>query len=312
MPEREVRRQIELDIKFKLEHFGLLKLSGLFSPEMCYHDRLVPLYQAMGFHWTVIDDQVAETNGISVPAQEIFQVNGFSVLMRSAWWSDKVRRADHEGERLTGRKFVDQMGNEIAGKDHDCYKIIALSGETFGHHVKYYQETFLREMLFALRHRENVRLCLVSDLLNINSLHKCEKQKEIGKGFAYFPPSSWATQADDYRRGDPYPHWCSRGNPIHEKLWQLTGLILSSCEGISFEDNANHDLRKLLDRAFYSTQYFWASIWFWEPERAEQIYEGIDLQMRALYMCAELTQNARLLKEGEDLYTQLMWEIYKA
>ena len=35
---------------------------------------------------------------------------------------------------------------------------------------------------------------------------------------------------------------------------------------------------RLLDRAFYSTQRFWASFWFWG---AEQIYQGIDHQMRA-------------------------------
>jgi hypothetical protein len=307
IPKHEVVRQIELDIKFKQEFFGPTERTGILSPELCYDDTLVPFYKNLGFRWTVTDDLVMGSNGIMVNGHEVFLIRDFAVFMRSSFWSDRIRKPDDSGRYMTGREFVEHMRREIEGQEQDCYKVIVLSGETFGHHVKYFEETFLRDMLFALKRCDSVRLCLMSELLEVESLRKIEKRREQYKGFDYFPLSSWATQPDDYRRGDPYPLWHSGGNPIHEKLWALTGLIFDSCANINFANNDNQNLRELLDRAFYSTQYFWASIWFWRPEL---VYEGIDLQMRALYKCARLTGNREILNKGQELYAGLMWEIY--
>ncbi|PZN84816.1 MAG: hypothetical protein DM484_02325 [Candidatus Methylumidiphilus alinenensis] len=310
LPDQEVKRQIALDKDLKSEHFGVTTTSGIFSPEMCYHDKLLPLYQEMGFQWTIIDDCVMEINGIRIPQHEIYHVNDIAVFMRSELWSNRIKNGHH----LTGREFVRQMEAEIQLQQQDCYTIIAISGETFGHHVKYYQETFLRDMLCKLSKSDSVELCLVSDLLNIKGLSKIEKPKEVGQIFEYFPPCSWATQPDNYKRGDYYPLWKSKDNPIHENLWKLTDLIWDANSNINFniEGDEQHSglnkLRDLLDRAFYSTQYFWASIWFWNPER---IYEGIDLQMRTLYLTASLMDNYELLKAGQEIYTQLMWAIHQ-
>jgi hypothetical protein len=306
IPIQEVRRQIELDIRYKSEHFGLETLGGIVPPELCYADELVSLYRDMGFSWTIIDDRVMEMNGVRVPDNEIFHVSQFAVLMRSSFWSDRLRRPSENGTYPSGREFVRQLEREVAGRNQDCYKIIALSAETFGHHVKYYEETLLRNMLFEIEKSNTVRLCLVSDLLKTDTLVLTEKSKEKDRTFSFFPPTSWATQPENYQRGDWYPHWKSRGNPIHEKLWELTNLIFDACRDINFQNDAHSDLRSLLDRAFYSTQYFWASIWFWNPE---QIYDGIDLQMRALYKCARLTRNLRMLNRGELIYTALLWAI---
>lgn len=307
IPEREVARQIELDIKFKQELFGLMNRTGILSPELCYDDALVPRYKDLGFRWTVTDDRVMGINGIAIKDYEILQISDFTVFTRSSFWSDRIREPGEAGRHMTGREFVEHMRREIEGQERDCYKVIVLAGETFGHHVKYYEETLLRDMLFALKRCDSVRLCLMSELLEIPTLHKTEKRREEYKSFDYFPLSSWATQTDDYQRGDPYPHWNAHGNPIHEKLWALTDLIFDACSNINFSNNDNQDLRELLDRAFYSTQYFWASIWFWRPEL---VYEGIDLQMRALYKCTRVTGNREMLKRGQDLYAELMWEIY--
>jgi hypothetical protein len=308
LPEDEIRRQIELDAEFKAIHFGLTARTGILSPELCYDDQLLPVFRNLGFRWTVIDDRVMEMNGVAVPDSAIWRVADFAVFMRSSFWSDRIRRADVGGRHLTGRQFVDDLRREALSKDRDCYKIICLSAETFGHHVSFYEETFLRDMLFALEECGDVRLCQVSDLLKTTSLGGEEKQRENSRTFEYFPPSSWATQPEDYGRGDFYPHWKSSGNRIHERLWSLTQTILDSCRSIDFDNGANHELRSLLDRGFYSTQYYWASVWFWTPEL---IYVGIDQQMRALYKCVELTGNRRLLKEGGRIYADLMWEIYK-
>jgi len=56
--------------------------------------------------------------------------------MRSSLWSDRL--TPQAGRQPpTGRDFVAQLSHEIAQRNHDAYKIIALPGEAFGHHIKY-------------------------------------------------------------------------------------------------------------------------------------------------------------------------------
>ena len=281
---------------------------------LCYEDRLLPLFADLGFKWTIIDDSIMTMHGITIPDHEILRVNKVSVFMRSSFWSNQISQpvkadpAYRGGPYLTGREFVRRMRSEVADQDYDCYKIIALSGEAFGHHIKYYQETFLRDVLFELLHTPTVRLCRVSDLLHQRTLSKRIRNKGSDKQFMYFPPSSWAVTPEDYEPSYPYPQWKSHGNIVHEKLWKLADVIFEACEGLDFENDAHSTLRGLLDCAFYCTLYHSASTGFWEPD---EIYAGIDLQMRALYTCARLTDNHRLLEEGQSLYKELMWEIHK-
>jgi hypothetical protein len=308
IPRQEVVRQIELDVGLKEKNFGRIPKKGIIPPELCYDDKLIGIFKDMGFKWTLVDDKVMATNGVAVPDTEIYQVDGFTVFMRSSLWSDGLTKKRASGRYWTGKEFVRHLRDEMAGKDRDCYKILELTGETFGHHIKYYQETYLRDMLFALRDCDSVRLCTVSELLDASSLRKVEKRRERDKSFQFFPPSSVATTSEELRRGDLYPHWKSNDNLVHEKLWALTNLILEACRDMDFGNGRNSDLREMLDRAFYSGQYFSASVWYWDPKR---IYEGIDLQMRALYKYARLTDDKRTLEEGQHIYAELMWQIFK-
>lgn len=308
LPDQEVRRQIELDVQLKSDRFGLTARAGVLLPELAYHDKLVPLLQNLGFHWTLVDDSVMGANAVAVPDRQLLCVSGFAVLMRSSFWSDQIRNSGPDGQHLTGREFVDLLRREAHASENDCYKIVALSAETFGHHINYYDETFLRDMLLSLECCPSVRLCRVSELLDTKTLEKAEKHPESARDFQYFPPCSWGTLARDYEHGAPYPHWCYRGNPVHEKLWELTNLILECSQRIDFSNAANRDLRESLDRAFYSSQYYWASFLFWKPDL---IYQGIDRQMRVLYRCVEVTHSPRLLRQGGQLYADLMWEIHK-
>jgi hypothetical protein len=303
--EEELVHQIERDFQLKQSEFGIIPRSGIISPELCYDDSLLTLFRGENFTWTVIDDGTMVSQGVPVPETHIYSVDGFFVFMRSSMWSNWVR--DDKPWR-TGREFVAALAHEAEARNEDCYKIIALCGETFGHHIKYYQETFLRDMLFALQGHRNVNLCKVSDLLNL--LPNREKVPESGKDFRFFPRSSIATVIDDLKRGDPYPHWNSNGNAVHENLWKLTNLILDAYYGHSPDDavRENSSLRSLLDEAFYSDQYYSASIWNWYPK---PIYEGVDQQMRALYKYARLTRDVRTLEAGQRLYTRLMWTIAK-
>nr|VFK48647.1 MAG: hypothetical protein BECKTC1821E_GA0114239_11232 [Candidatus Kentron sp. TC] len=77
----------------------------------------------------------------------------------------------------------------MAGETQDCYRIFSLAGETFGHHIPYYHQTFLLDMLYALRESERVRLCRVSDLLGSDGFAKAPKRKETDNSQQYY----WAS-----------------------------------------------------------------------------------------------------------------------
>lgn len=307
IPPSEVERQIKLDIEYKERVLEVTKSTGIFSPELCYDDKLLSLYKNFDFQWTLIDDQLMVANDIAIPSQEIYQVEGVQVFMRSSFWSNNIpKERTTVGRHWTGEAFIREMKQEAERAEKPCYKIIALGGETFGHHIKYYQETFLRDMLYNLQNDDTVELCLVSDLADKFPL--IDKSKALDKSFVYFPPSSWATSVENANRGDLYVHWKSQGNAVHEKLWALTDLLFEACQNLNFQDKKFDGLRKLLDQAFYSETYFFASIHYW---RSDLIYKGIDLQMRILYKYYHLTNNERVFKQGTEIYVQLMREIVK-
>jgi len=297
----EIRRQIEVDIDFKKKDLAVDALSGFFPPELCCDDNLIEILRQQGFKWTILDDQLFEQNGIAIPEHEISCAGGLHVFARSSFWSNILSQG---GPR--GRDFVRQMDLERRERTRDYYKIIALAGETFGHRHRLFHRVFFEEMFNELQSHDNIKSCQVSDLLCIPSLSKRKVVSRTDGAFRYFPASSWATTPKNAARGDPYPHWKSRGNPIHEKLWELSDLIQTCCRGVDFTDQKYKRLRDLLDPAFYSLQYFWASIHYWN---SGLIYKGIDLQMRALYEYCDVIGNNEALETGQRIYTQLLREI---
>lgn len=303
LSDKEVRRQIELDIEAKRKTFPPTKTRGILPPELCYRDSLIPVFKDLGFNWTLIDDKLMELHQIPVPSRSIYTVDDMAILLRSSFWSDCIRQPSEDHTHWTGQAFLQVMRQELENVEQDCYKIIMLPGETFGHHVKYLHELFFRDLLYGLDDFPDIRLCTVSDLLGNSAFPRIKREHA---DFGYFPASSISTRPDDWVRQDPYPHFRSRNNPIHDKLWQLTDLILEVTDHLDFDQLKFQRLRKLLDMAFYSGQYFHASYWFWDKSR---VYEGIDRQMRALYEYYQTTRDKQPLRQGQDLYTDLMWEI---
>lgn len=306
LSDNEVRRQLVLDVEAKKKAFQLSETRGVLPPELCYRDSLIPVFRDLGFSWTLVDDKLMVPLEIPVPTQNIYTCNGIALLLRSSLWSDRIRRPREYHQRWTGRGFLQEMQRELEDEGQDCYKVIMLPGETFGHHIRYFQEIFLRDMFYALEDFPDIRLCTVSDLLANPAIARVERESQEQDDFIYFPPSSISTWPEDWGRQDPYPHFHSRGNPIHERLWRLTDLILEVTERLDFEQPTFERLRQLLDTAFYSGQYYHASLWFWDKSH---IFEGIDRQMRALYEYHHITGDEGPLREGQELYTELMGEI---
>jgi hypothetical protein len=182
----EVKRQIELDILLKEETFELTNKTGILPPELCYKDELIDLFNELGFKWTIIDDQVMDRYGIDINKNVIYHIDNFYVLMRSSFWSNRIRVPNEKDTYWTGREFVEHLENEIAQEDKDSYKIIAISGETFGHHIKFFQRPFC--VICSLRLR--IPNCSFVSCIRASRdrlLKSIEKSKEIDKDFTHFP-----------------------------------------------------------------------------------------------------------------------------
>ena len=102
---------------------------------------------------------------------------------------------------------VEAFANRLKYKnqDHDYYVILAMDGETFGHHVKHAIKNFLIPLFEAVPHRTDIKMCTVSEIVDIfNTKEKEMKQKpQIQTPKA----SSWSTMAYDLDRKVPFPLW---------------------------------------------------------------------------------------------------------
>jgi len=169
--------------------------------------------------------------------------------------------------------------------------VTAMDAETFGHHIRHWEDIFLAEMYEALqpepgeegsRHGKVERLVQPVDLAKESSelLRTMEVAKtgeirvvtisqllELFPAGNYVEPraSSWSTSADDIQAGNPYPLWNSKENLIHQLQWQHLKIAIEltrkAVMGAGNDAAKNYaDLaRGLLDRAMQSDQFWWAS-----------------------------------------------------
>jgi hypothetical protein len=252
IPEPEILRQIKLNNETNRRYFGnVYNPRGFFPPEMAISEEIFPAIKKMKLDW-VIGSGIAN-NLSEFPTTFISQHKdtGLNLVFRDDYISidcafDKINNVDTFASRL---KYKNQ--------DHDYYIILAMDGETFGHHVKHAIRNFLNPLFDALPHRSDIKLCTVSEIVD-----------RFPKGSKQIPhASSWSTMAYDLARQVPFPLWFDPQNPLHQEqhrfiMYALTTVHLAEkyCEGMnqdqkSFYDNA----RNFLDRGVHSCQQWWAS-----------------------------------------------------
>ncbi len=251
IPEPEIKRQIKLNNETNQYFFGkLYKPRGFFPPEMAVSEEVFKTVKKAGFDWMImsgIANILSEfpTNHISV------HPNGLKVLFRDDYISidcafDKINHVNAFANRL---KYKDTS--------EDTYILLAMDGETFGHHVKHAIQNFLIPLFDALPHRNDVRLCTVSEIVDT-----------FPKGFTQVPrDSSWSTMPYDIATDVPFPLWFDPNNEIHREqhrffMYALTLIHLSSKFRESMDDEKKRifdNARNLLDRGIHSCQQWWAS-----------------------------------------------------
>lgn len=297
IPAPEIRRQIDLNNETNLRFFGnVYKTRGFFPPEMAISEEVINIVKDMGFDWMIMSG-IANTLP-EFPTNSISKhLNGLRLIFRDDYISidcafDKINNVD---------EFIERLYYKHTSEDY--YVILAMDGETFGHHVKHAITNFLIPLFDALPYREDVKTCTISEI--VDKFPKGETQNPRA--------SSWSTTHYDLVEGIPFPLWFDPNNEIHMEqhrffMYALTLIHLSAkyrdCmnqEKKSIFDNA----RNLLDRGIHSCQQWWASRRPWYSP--DMILRGLnEVLMASVNAKRSIPDNVPDIKEAFELIMEDM------
>jgi hypothetical protein len=242
IPPAEVERQIRINHEGNSAAFGSrFAPSGVFPPEMAVSPGLFGQLAALGYSWSVADDVPWVAGGREAPSRWIPECCGLRIFLRSNFWSNRI--SFHGG---SGSDVADQVVRGLdswAGPEADAYVLIAMDGETFGHHRRGAVESFLGPFVERLMTSGNAMLTTLSSLVSLYPVRKAE-----------VPAGSWSTTAEDVAAGRPWPLWDDPGCADHAGLKELRNMVLAWARSAGGDEVAG-----LADRMLYSCPFWWAA-----------------------------------------------------
>ncbi len=287
IPQAQMLRQIQQNHQTNQRYFGkTYSPLGFFSPEMCYSREIVrPVYET-GHRWLILGGIACPVNW---PNSVVHRVRGDGETL-AVFFRDDVLSNLIAFKQTDVRSFIAHL-RSFGGDNGDIYVVTAMDAETFGHHIRHWEDIFLAEMYEALEPRPDAadaRRSSVDNLVQPVDLAKDTSELlrtlevaktgeirvvtlsqllELFPAGSYVEPkrSSWSTSAEDLQMGNPYPLWSSRENALHQLQWQHLKIAVELTDkaqlGAGNESARNYaDLaRGLLDRAMQSDQFWWAS-----------------------------------------------------
>lgn len=252
IPEPEVFRQIQLNHETNRNFFGkVFDPKGFFPPEMAISEEIFPVLKKLNFDWVIssgIANSLAEFPTTYISKHKS---TGLNLIFRDDYISidcafDKINNVE---------TFVNRL--KYKSQDHDYYVILAMDGETFGHHVKHAIRNFLSPLFDNLPKRTDIKICTITEIID-----------KFPKGQMQTPKaSSWSTMPYDLEQNIAFPLWFNPQNNLHQKQHQFIMLALTlvhlvqkytqsmNKEQIQLFENA----RTFLDRGIHSCQQWWAS-----------------------------------------------------
>ena len=284
LPESEVERQIKLNEESLDKYFGDLwrqaGKKGFFSPEMAYSKKVARVAKKLGYQWIIIDE-LAFPVGEKQSSRTVYTIkefDDFAVFFRDRSLSFSILSSKGAGAAPTILRY---LGERLT---RDEYVVTAMDGETFGHH-----RPGLETLLFDLLRAEQIIPSKVSDLIEAYKDREAIEPND----------STWATTKQNLKDNTPFSRWKSEGNIIQKWQWELTDLAI----GIVSKESENKNLRKLLDEALHSDQYWWASARPWWS--LEMIERGA-FELKAIILKSHAA-TAREKEQAEEFYKNIIY-----
>jgi len=306
IPEDEIARQIQLNEQQITSNFGENALSsrGFWLPEMAYDFRVIDSLEKKNYSWTVISSVATPTE--ELPDNYIPMINdNFIIYFRNDLLSNLI-----SFKKPTVDEFYKEMkGTKDPSKD-DYYLILAMDGETYGHHVKGLIEDFLEPLIHRIKNDENIKLIKIAELPSIFQ----ERKHIIARS------STWSTSEEDLQRGVPFPLWSDPENKIHNlqlRVMNHTLYLVSHAESICKIGEINGDVqekfdqaRNWLDKGLHSCQLWWASGKPWYS--AEMILKGLNQLIIASSMALKVIIYACKNEDEKNKALRIFDEIFEA
>lgn len=281
IPKKEAQHQIQMNEEVNRKEFGHWHRKGFFPPEMAISGGVAKFIRQLGYRWVILSGIACP---VSWPYDQIFcSPNGLQLFFRDDILSNKISFKDISAkEFIKSIKEIFQPKNNPHAKSAKVinkYVITAMDGETFGHHIKNYERTFLKKVLDLIQVEETMKMISISEL---DQYFPISKKKIIPR------ESSWSTTYEDIQEGIPYPLWKHPNNNIHRYYWKIIKSLNNLMELADNLDlttdweveNYYNTGRWYYDRSLHSCPTWWSNPLngTWSPNL---IYKGVELLMRA-------------------------------
>lgn len=296
----EIKRQIGINTEINTKIFGIktYRPVGFFPPEMAYSSRVGNVLEELGFEYVVLDEFSYPKHCGLISHDYIYikrnkkdikniidqSNNNYYNDLKLYFRSDELSNA----VAMSGIKNLSQFESKIKaynfkGKN---YLIIAIDGETFGHH-QVGQDKLLSDILLSSKYQ-------IVTLSEIGKYFRIKKQIVPSV-------SSWGSTENDLRKKIYWTNWSYPGNRIQKLQWQLYRLALKG-----YAKNTK-DLRgrEILNRALHSDQFWWSSKKpYWHPA---MIMAGADLLLEAIKLNSSVSK--RIKTRAKKIYQKICLEV---
>ena len=274
IPQKEVHHQVRMNEEINRKEFGnSWYRSGFFPPEMAISAKVAKIVKEMGYKWVIMSGIACP---VDWPNDQIYtSPNGLQLFFRDDIWSNKI--SFKEGTAKDYIKYL-KSTNHI-DNEHDKYVITAMDGETFGHHIKNYEKTFLEKVLKLIDKEADIETKFISEL---DKFFPINKKPIIPK------ESSWSTSYEDFLAEVPYPLWKHPENNVHVFYWKIIkrlNSLMNLADKLDLTENWDvekyyNTARWFYDRGIYSCPVWWANPQnsTWSPNL---IYKGLELLIKA-------------------------------
>lgn len=227
LPDNLIKRQIDLQEQILKKYFGQdLVLRGFFPPEMAFVPKMARIIQSKGYEWILLDKYAKR--GVRAYAPLYRDKEGLVYFFRNRSVSYAVVR----DQVKNSQELIEYFDNNM--KDM-AYRIIALDGETFGHHRKKGER-----LLEDIYKNKSITLKKISEIMDM----------ELEVSVISPRKSSWTILDKKRSITKPFIRWADKENEIHTMQWKLTKMAIDAKHG-------ERSLKKL-DTALFSCQYWWA------------------------------------------------------
>jgi len=292
VPESQIIRQIELNSKTNKKYFGkIYQPKGFFIPELAYSKKVAKILKKMGYQWIVLDEIALKEKNILDGFCQTKDLDDFYVFFRNRKISDLF----FTGEIKNSNDFFRILKENNLPND---VLITALDGENLGHHqlkmAEIWQEILDSKKIKTITYSEYIKYKLNAKLENIKIIEPQE--------------CSWSSKKSELEKGIPFALWNNPNNKIHQLQWKLSKLAIKIISRIEQKHPLTlkyKNIRKELDQALFSCQYWWANYdVHWSPG---MIKKGAEKLLKVIQLAyeAKLT-NLDSFQKAKNLYNKII------